>query len=670
MKIKKVLPILVMIPLLASCGGERKLVIPEIDVDSIVPTLPKKPTYNQGQIANDGANIDYLDFYEVSDFHGAVNYEKHSSGNYMGLPKLASYLNIRRQFNQGGTIVVSSGDMFQGSADSNLTRGYMVNYAMNYMGFDSMAIGNHEFDWTDSWLKKNANLAYKDHKIPYISANIVDKRTNATPDFISKSTIIERGGYKIGIVGSIGETLESSILKSCIENYDFTNQVEAINSEAAKLKNVDKCDVVVLTAHDDIDNLAGKGIANVDAIFGGHAHVVKKENVDNVIPAVQTENYGKSIAHIKLAINKETKAVSCSSFDYDDHPLNLYGLTKNHNISNIMNSYSDGIKQIKDIKLGKAKNLLKKDGALKGICVESMYQGALKGIKELGLGIKEEDIVATFHNVNGGIRSDIKEGDITYGDIYNPFPFDNEIVLYKVKGAKFTQVKGKYASLAVRRTFEKTKDLEPTKDYYVVLTDFIALSGEFFGSSASYGCMESELIRTGRVVRDEVANFIYEKFLNPYSNLAPQSIWYKLSEAHKNYSIYCANGMPLRLKCFDPNDKDMLFEAEHRRRMMSMLLMGYSAGKTDKKTFTHQDVTRYELLSDDKKKRDESFALNADYIVNGDPEENAKAAKNAKTEAENIAPSILVMSPSAASFDMFKNVYDRGAQFQKMISEI
>lgn len=137
-----------------------------------------------------------------------------------------------------------------------------------------------------------------------------------------------------------------------------------------------------------------------------------------------------------------------------------------------------------------------------------------------------------------------------------------------------------------------------------------------------------------RVERGKRANFIYEKFLNPYSNLAPQSIWYKLSEAHKNYSIYCANGMPLRLKCFDPNDKDMLFEAEHRRRMMSMLLMGYSAGKTDKKTFTHQDVTRYELLSDDKKKRDESFALNADYIVNGDPEENAKAAKNAKTEAE------------------------------------
>ncbi len=507
MKTKKIIPILVLVPLLASCGAKDPLVIPTVDVDSITPVLPDKPTYNVGEMASDDTN-NYLDIYELSDMHGAVT----QGSSELGLAKLAGYLDVKRAENPGGTVVVSSGDMFQGSADSNLTRGYMVNYAMNYMGFDSMAIGNHEFDWTDTWLKKNANLAYKDnHKIPFISANIVDKSTNATPDFLSKSTIIQRGDYKIGIVGSIGETLKSSILESCVANYNFTKQVEAINSEAAKLKNVDKCDVVILTAHDDIDNLNGKGIQNVDAIFGGHAHVVKKASIDNVIPAVQTENYGKSIAHIKLAINKETKAVSCSSFDYDENPLNLIGLTENQNVKTIMESYASGINDIKGIKLGKTNDLLKKDGALKGICVEAMYQGALKGIKELGLDIKEEDIVATFHNVNGGIRSDIKAGDITYGDIYNPFPFDNEIVLYKVRGSKFISVRSKYASLAVRRTFEKTSELDPTKDYYIVITDFIALSNEYLGSSAAFGILEDELIRTGKVVRDEVANFIYSK---------------------------------------------------------------------------------------------------------------------------------------------------------------
>lgn len=505
MKAKKLIPLLVMIPLLASCGKKDPLVIPTVDVDSITPNLPTRPTYDGGEMASDD-NSKFLDIYEVSDFHGAVN----AGDSELGLPRLASYLNLKRKANPGGTVVVSSGDMFQGSAESNLTRGYMVNYAMNYMGFDSMAIGNHEFDWTDTWIKKNADLAYQNHKIPYISANIVDKTTSQTPTFLSKSTIIERGGeYKIGIIGSIGETLKSSILKTCVENYDFSAQIQAINAEAAKLKNDDKCDVVILTAHDDIENLNGKGLENVDAVFGGHSHSSKKISIDSTIPAAQTENYGKAVAHIRLAIDKETKAVSCSTFEVDENPTRLAGLSENNDVKTIMNSYSAAINKIKDIKLGKTDSTLVKDGALKGICVESMYQGALKGIKELGLNIAESDIIATFHNVNGGIRADIKEGEIKYGDVYNPFPFDNEIVLYKIRGSKFVSLKSKYSAYAVRRTFGSTSEIDQNKDYYVILTDFLALSSQYFGSA--YGCLESELIRTGKVVRDEVANFIYEK---------------------------------------------------------------------------------------------------------------------------------------------------------------
>lgn len=506
MKIKKVLPILVMIPLLASCGGERKLVIPEIDVDSIVPTLPKKPTYNQGQIANDGANIDYLDFYEVSDFHGAVN----SESDKLGLAKLAGYFDVKRQANEGGTVLLSSGDMFQGSADSNLTRGYMVNYAMNYMGFDSMAIGNHEFDWTDKWIRKNANLAYEGHKISFISANIVDKSTNNNPDFLSKSTIVERGGYKIGIIGSIGEKLKSSILKSCVENYNFTNEVEAVNAEAAKLKNVDKCHVVVLTSHNDVDEFQYKGLTNVDAVFGGHAHIVKNDVlIDNTIPAAQTNNYGKSVAHIRLSLDRDTKTVVNFTRDVDQNPYLLSGLQPNENVKTIMKSYDNAIGEIKRIKLGKCEEDLVADKALKAICVESMYQGALKGISELNLGINKEDILAAFHNINGGIRSDIKAGEITYNDVYNPFPFDNEIVLYKVSGSMFKSKASSYSDYAVRREVKDRDEVNNNKDYYLILTDFLALSSAYFGGI--FNITEDQLIHTGKIVREEVADLIFQK---------------------------------------------------------------------------------------------------------------------------------------------------------------
>lgn len=506
MKTKKIIPILVMLPLLASCGGPKELVIPTVDVDSIVPELPTRPVYNTGAIKSDDT-YDYLDIYELSDFHGAVNEERHSEGNYIGLPKLADYLNIKRSANQGGTIVVSSGDMFQGSAESNLTRGYMVNYAMNYMGFDSMAIGNHEFDWTDSWLKKNANLAYNEHKIPYISANIVKKGTTETPDFLSKSTTITRGNYKIGIIGSIGENLEKSILKSCIEGYEFTNETEAINAEAKKLKD-EGCDVVIVTSHNDVDILKGNSYENVDAIFGGHAHYSNRLTIGGYLPAVQTKNYGASIAHIQLAIDKTTKAVSCSAYGYDDAPTTLAGLKENEDVKKIMNAYTFSINDIKNIKLGKCDNDLIIKGALKNVCVEGMYQGAIQGIKDLGLEIPEDKIVATFHNIEGGIRKDIEKGEITYGDVYGPFPFDNEIVLYKVKGSLLKSNLPQFASYAVRRSFTNKEELDNNTDYYLVLTDFIALSSAYV--SKIFPIHEEDLIRTGKVVREEVAQLIFK----------------------------------------------------------------------------------------------------------------------------------------------------------------
>ena len=98
----------------------------------------------------------YFDFYELSDFHGATTY---GEGSQLGISKLASYFDDKRTENPGGSIILAGGDMWQGTADSNITRGNLVTYAMCEIGFDSMTLGNHEFDWTDTWIKNNKNRA-------------------------------------------------------------------------------------------------------------------------------------------------------------------------------------------------------------------------------------------------------------------------------------------------------------------------------------------------------------------------------------------------------------------------------------------------------------------------------------------------------------------------------
>ena len=86
----------------------------------------------------------------------------------------------------------------------------------------------------------------------------------------------------------------------------------------------------------------------------------------------------------------------------------------------------------------------------------------------------------------------------------------------------------------------------------------------------------------------------------------------------KTAAIYCANALPLRKRCFDVTDDDYLFrEAEHRRWMMSMLLMGYRSGPTDARTFTHQDIVPFDRLPEELKSKDSYVLENAEYIMNG-----------------------------------------------------
>ena len=482
------------------------LVIPAVDVEHLNITLPELPTYNQGAIKSDDT-YDYIDLYEISDFHGIVDYRPSDSEAYLGLAKLATYFNQKRALNEGGTLVLSSGDMFQGSADSNSTRGFMVNYAMHYMGFDAMAVGNHEFDWTTEWLKKNAELKYGTHEIPYLGINILEKESGEIPSFIKKSTIVERGKYKIGIIGAIGEDLESSILYSCVKDYDFVKEGELISAEAARLRSEDGCDVVVLLEHQGLTSIPV--VTGVDAIFGGHAHVNKKESV-GTIPAVATKNYGRSVAHIGLKINKETAEVSVKSSEYDVMTnTKANNLEDNAGIVSIMSQYAPSINSIKNIELGKAVDDLAFDNALKNICTRTMYDRAYE-LAQPNEQIDESKILCAFHNVNGGIRDDIKAGKITYGSVYSAFPFDNEVVLLQASGALLKTKLRNFKELGVYRLFKTNSDINADETYYIVTTDYLAL-GTFNDVSTGLDEIDdSDLIRTGLIVRDIVAEKLYK----------------------------------------------------------------------------------------------------------------------------------------------------------------
>ena len=77
-----------------------------------------------------------VDLYAINDFHGAVN----------NISSVGGYLKERKNSN-ANTVLINSGDMFQGSIESNSNRGKLLTDCMDVIGFDAFTYGNHEFDW-------------------------------------------------------------------------------------------------------------------------------------------------------------------------------------------------------------------------------------------------------------------------------------------------------------------------------------------------------------------------------------------------------------------------------------------------------------------------------------------------------------------------------------------
>ena len=440
---------LLVAPLLISCGGPGEVDFnfsaPTIDVESIdVSSLNLKRDTLTGEIAQSESDV-YFDFYEVSDYHGAVNYS--TEEETIGLARLGDYFKKKRAENPGGTIVLSSGDMYQGSAESNLTHGYIVNYAMNIMGFESMTVGNHEFDWSVDWLRKNQALKVEEHQIPYLGANVYDKATGKILDFLKPSITIERGDYKVGIIGTIGDGADSAIMKSLVEGLEFKGELAIAKAEAAKLRE-EGCDIVIWSSHKDVSELSSYGLSKtsgIDVVFGGHSHKnAPSEGEETMyidgIPFLETKSYGKGISHARVTLDKATKEVKAVVGETDTKPYAYAGLEEHSEVKKVMDLYNEYIDPIKHKVIGSTDAELDVSDtfSLTNLCVDTMALAANQWGKTNG----EIKVVASFHNAKGGVRANIAAGEIKFENVYKSFPFDNEICVIKITGKKLKISKG------------------------------------------------------------------------------------------------------------------------------------------------------------------------------------------------------------------------------------
>lgn len=266
-------------------------------------TLPNDPT----------ARFVRLRIIATNDFHGALDPIAEARGAPRGGADAMAATIARASADCAppdcAMLLVDAGDLFQGSAASNLAHGAPVVALYNALGYAATAIGNHEFDWGIDTLRARMREA----RFGILAANVRDA-AGRPPSWARDDTILERGKLRIGIIGVIGPETYHSIMPARVRGLRFDDPAPIIDSLARSLR-ARGVDVVIVLAHsgafcDDggttschggVIDLASRLTEPVTAIISGHTHSLVDTHVDRV-PIVQARSSGRAVAVLDLAI--------------------------------------------------------------------------------------------------------------------------------------------------------------------------------------------------------------------------------------------------------------------------------------------------------------------------------------------------------------------------------
>ncbi|ADQ46760.1 5'-Nucleotidase domain-containing protein [Caldicellulosiruptor kronotskyensis 2002] len=396
-------------------------------------------------ISSAASSTKIIDIVEITDLHGylynTVKMQDRSTLKQQIGAILANEIKKIKNSNPN-TIILAAGDMFQGTPVSNILKGKPVIDMMKNIGFDAMTIGNHEYDWGIDAVIDTKRKTLKNSDIPVLGANIYDKNTKKIVNYCQPYVVVNKANTKIGIIGVVdNKEFPNIILPAYIKNVEFKDPVFIVNNLARKLRS-EGVKIIVVLAHmggymnNNIltGNIAefAKNVKGVDIILGGHTHSVVNTKI-NGIPVCVANCQGKGYIHIKVKLKNGVANVVKQEY-VDITPL-----------FNISNPPMD--KEVLEVIEKADKQVSRKFSKVIGTAVSDITrEQRAKPYGDSALGNWATDAIREFAHTdfaftnNGGLRIDLKKGPITLGDIYQLMPFDNTIVILKMKGSQIKTI--------------------------------------------------------------------------------------------------------------------------------------------------------------------------------------------------------------------------------------
>lgn len=425
-----------------------------------------------------------------------------------GLPRLAAHVRQQRREAQAlgkSTLVLDAGDCYQGTPEGSIDLGLPFVIAQALVGYDAMAIGNHDYDHGID----NTRRLLTRGNAPFLCANIRTRSDGTRPAWASPYRILEIAGLKVAVVGFV--TVDTpNISHPETRSLEFRDPAQVLAELKPELREL-KVDWILPLTHLGVerDRELARAHPELALIVGGHSHTYLAEGVrEGSTLIVQTGSKATAAGHVELVVDRtkrQVRAVSAKLVDLLDEPQPIDRVADVDRICAALVAESE---REMSVIVGETAGPLERSR-------DNLRSGSAGNwITDLMREYSGADVALMNR---GGIRTDLRAGVLKRRDCYELCPFDNNLVVLSLTGAELLQlftrsVESKKhsgmelsgAQLQWRREADTVRlvavqvagrTIDPERVYRVAVNSFMANGGDaYFEAGAQFPRSEDPIL--------------------------------------------------------------------------------------------------------------------------------------------------------------------------------
>ncbi|MBB5516008.1 5'-nucleotidase [Rubricella aquisinus] len=372
----------------------------------------------------------------INRFDSTCNAEDDAEGKCFGGAARIKTMVDQLRAEHDNILVLDAGDPFQGSLFYTTYKGAAAAEFMEAIGYDAMAVGNHEFDDGPAALGRFIDAV----SFPVLSGNLSVSQDPELNGKVGRTAVLSVGGEQVGIVTALAtDTVETS---SPGPRVVFSDEIESLQQQVEELtaQGIDK---IIAVTHVGFakDLEIAQNVSGIDAIVGGHSHTWFGRSPDadvaypywasgpngELVPIVQAYAYSKFVGELTLEFDDAGEVKDA----YGDTILLDASVVPDPAISARVAEMAAPIEELKNQPVSMTSAAIEGDRsvcrAMECAMGNLVADAMLERVKDQGISIAIQN--------GGGLRASIDEGQILMGEVLTVLPFQNTLATFQLPGS-------------------------------------------------------------------------------------------------------------------------------------------------------------------------------------------------------------------------------------------